>query len=87
MEMYNYQIIAKDFLNEKAGYKDALFYMQDKGEQLILTHLVFIAKKHCVNLEGIFSELHLIAVLNSYDNINVELLQLNSEGSLEPMDF
>lgn len=87
MEMYNYKIIAKDFLNEEEGYTDTLFYMQDKSAQLILTNLVFIAQKHGVNLEGIFSELHLVAVLNNYDNINVELLQLNSEGSLEPMDF
>lgn len=87
MEMYNYQIIAKDFLNEEEGYTDTLFYMQDKSAQLILTHLVFIAQKHGVNLEGIFSELHLVSILNEYDNINVELLQLNNEGSLEPMDF
>lgn len=87
MEMYNYQIIAEDVFNVVTGYNDTTFTLDGCDAMFIYQHLKPIAEKHGVSLEGIFSELHLIAVLNSYDNINVELLQLNSEGSLEPMDF
>lgn len=86
MEMYNYQIIAKETTDEK-GYIDCSFWLGQDCAYTVGYHLERIAEKHGVSLEDVYSELHLVSILNEYDNINVELLQLNTEGSLEPMDF
>lgn len=77
MQMYKYQIIATD---------DDMFEMYGDKEHFILNHLKEIANIHKIDYSEAISESHLLCIINEYDNINVELLQYDSEGDLEPMD-
>ena len=78
MNMYKYEIIATD---------DDMFELYGDKEHCILNHLIEVANIHNIDYSGAISELHLLCIINEYDNINVELLQYDVNGNLEPMDF
>ena len=78
MNMYKYEIIATD---------DDMFELYGDKEHGILNHLIEVANIHNIDYSGAISELHLLCIINEYDNINVELLQYDVNGNLEPMDF
>ena len=78
MNMYKYEIIATD---------DDMFELYGDKEHGILNHLIEVANIHNIDYSGAISELHLLCIINEYDNNTVELLQYDVNGNLEPMDF